>query len=197
MDMSVGEICHGGPEFPLMFNLTAQLANFYDLPSYSPISQTDSKTVDLQVGMEKMACYLIATLSGLSLTLGAGSLAGSKVASYEQLVIDHELLKWVDRFRKGVEIDDDTLALSTIERVKQGGNYLSEEHTLKWLRSGEHFYSKLLDRSWLEVGRQSLLVRAHEKVNKILEQHIPKIPIDLSEAVKEYVLRKEKEILRP
>lgn len=196
MDMSVGEVCHGGPEFPLMFNFTARLANFYGIPSYSPVSQTDSKIVDLQAGIEKMACYLVATLSGLNLTLGAGSLAGSKVASYEQLVIDHELLKRTERFKRGVEVDDDSLALSTIGRVRQGGNYLGEQHTLKWLRSGEHFYSRLFDRTGLGVEKQSLLDRAHEKVKKILGQYIPKISIDVSEAVKEYVLRKEKEILK-
>jgi len=196
MDMRTGEICHSGPGFALSGNLTAQLANFYGVPSYCAISVTDSKTVDLQTGAEKMACYLVAALSGLSLTLGAGCLASMKLASYEQLIIDHELLKWAGRFREGVRIDDDTLAFSTIKRVKPGGNYLTEEHTLKWLRSGEHFYSGLFELAKLGVEKQSLPTRAHGKVMKILREYVPKIPIDVSEEVKEYVLRKEKEILR-
>jgi trimethylamine--corrinoid protein Co-methyltransferase len=51
----------------------------------------------------------------------------------------------VYQFMKGLEVNQDSLAVEVIDQVGPGGNYLQHPSTLK--RFKEIYYSKLFDRS--------------------------------------------------
>jgi trimethylamine---corrinoid protein Co-methyltransferase len=76
---------------------------------------------------------------------------------------------------RGLEINEDTLALDLIDQIGPDGDYLSTEHTLKHYR--EDWYPKLFDRNnydtWQRKGAKTLRQRAREKALKILETHLP------------------------
>ena len=38
------------------------------------------------------------------------------------------------RILKGINVNDETLAVDTIKSVGPGGNYLMEDHTIKYMR---------------------------------------------------------------
>jgi trimethylamine--corrinoid protein Co-methyltransferase len=107
------------------------------------------------------------------------------------LVIDDELIDIVNRGRDGINVDEETLAIEQIKRVAlEGKNYLMLKHTAKNTRK-EIFVPKLMDRDrrgiWKRNGSKDIIVRAREKVNKILEtQKGPGISNDVDNKLKDY-----------
>lgn len=99
---------------------------------------------------------------------------------YAQLLVDCEFVRMVRRVMQGIAVNKDTLAVEVIKAVGAGGNYLTEEHTLKYMRS-EHSRSKLIDRrmrkGWEEAGGHDMITRARKDVLAILENHRP-LPLE-------------------
>lgn len=55
------------------------------------------------------------------------------------LIIDDQIMAIMHRMWRGIEVSDDTLGLDAIARIGPRGNFLTDPHTLKYLRSDEHF----------------------------------------------------------
>jgi trimethylamine--corrinoid protein Co-methyltransferase len=154
----------------------AQMARLYGLPSISCAPHTDAKLPDVQVGMEKMANMLSTIAAGVDMSINAGSLNKSSVSSFEQMIIDHEMLRYVYRYLKGMTVTEKTLAYEVMEEVGPGGNFLSAEHTMSFLHSGENVYLRIFDRTGINVEVPNLLSRAHEEVEATLARHEPDVP---------------------
>ncbi|MGI6679116.1 MAG: trimethylamine methyltransferase family protein [Dehalobacterium sp.] len=134
-----------------------------------------SCTFDNQNGYEKAINGLLPVMGGANLISGFGSMANLMVASLEQLVIDNELFAMLRKAKKGVQVNRDTLALDIITNViQEGGTFLEQEHTVRYLRQGEVFIPKLgFDHSyseWEATGRKDIRMRAGEVVDNILSQ---------------------------
>lgn len=95
--------------------------------------------------------------------------------SLTQLVIDNEIVKMVKEAVKGIDINDASMAVEVIKQVGPGGNFLSAEHTLRYMKGQSH--SKLIDRrmwqQWEKDGKKDFAKRAHEEVLSILKSHKP------------------------
>lgn len=119
---------------------------------------------------------LLPALAGSSVIYGMGMTELGMVMSYEQLVIDAEIIKMTRRIMDGIRFDDDTLAVEVIEAVGPAGTFLNQRHTLKHLRR-ETSTSTLFDRdmyeNWINNGSKDVNARAHEEALKILESHQP------------------------
>jgi len=94
-------------------------------------------------------------------------------ASYDKLVIDNEIIGMVMRAVAGIDVNEETLAFDIIKKVGPGGNYLSERHTRKHMRS-EQFLSELSNKddrpSWEAGGSREIRARAAQKVTELLEK---------------------------
>jgi len=99
--------------------------------------------------------------------------------SYEQLLIDQEIVRMIRRVLQGISVNKDTIALDVIQKVGPAGNYLSERHTLKYMRQ-ELSTSKLINRrmrdNWVNEGSKDMAQRAREQAIEILENYKP-IPL--------------------
>jgi trimethylamine--corrinoid protein Co-methyltransferase len=115
--------------------------------------------------------------------------------SYEQLLIDAEIVRMIKRIGKGIVVNEETLALDVIKAVGPAGNYLGQMHTLKHMRN-ESSTTKLIDRrmrqSWENDGSKDIVERAREAAIKILENHKP-IPLQEDVAAKIRLIIKEAE----
>ena len=172
MDMRTGNIALGAVEAGLINAATAQLARFYGLPSRGTGGTTEAKLPDFQAGLEKALTLLMAALSGINFVYdAAGSLDSTLAASYEQLVLDDELCGIVSRALRGIEVDEEHLALEVIEEVGPGGSYLSKLHTVRYVRR-EHYLPVLLDRArWGAGPRSTLVERARARAEQLLREH--------------------------
>ena len=92
----------------------------------------------------------------------------------ESIVICDDLVGYARKIAGGIEVNDETLALDVVDAVGPGGNYLMEEHTLKYFKK-ETWYPALFERKiyekWEAEGQKTLNQRANARVIDILESH--------------------------
>ena len=200
MDMRVGRIAIGAIEMGLINVASAQMAHFYDVPCRGTASATDSKELDFQAGYEKTAVMTMAVLGGVNKIFYPGTMEGALTVSKEGLVLDNEIAGAIYRILDGVDVVDDTLGVGLAQSVGPGGHYLSQRHTMQFIRQ-EHFMPLLADRQirerWEEAGKKNMVANAHEAVVKILAEHevepLPaKIEEELVRIVREVEEREEK-----
>jgi len=189
----------GSPEQSLMNLALNQLARYYNLPTEVEASCSDSKLLDTQAGYEKAISLIPHTLAAPDIILGLGALEGGRITSPEALVIDNEIIDYALRFVRGLEVDDETLAVDVINKVGPGGTFLGEKHTLKHFR--ERWMSRLSDISgfetWKKNGSKSIDKVAKEKVREILATHKPEpIPEDVEKEISQILKRAEEELLK-
>jgi trimethylamine--corrinoid protein Co-methyltransferase len=183
MDMKTGGIAFGSPETGLLAVCTTQLARYYGLPNMTPGGRTDSKIpCDAQTGYEKMRTALMVALAGGNLGNMAGLIESNLTASYEQLIVDDEIIGSIERIAEGVDTSDDAFAEDLIAQVGPGGGYLSQRHTLDRLKK-EHYIPRISDRAfyagWQRAGGKELRDVARERAKKLISTHVPE-PLDRS-----------------
>jgi trimethylamine--corrinoid protein Co-methyltransferase len=131
----------------------------------------------MQAGHEKTLTALLPALAGANMIYGLGMLEMGMTLSYGQLVADNEFAAMIRRVLEGIPVNDEDLAVDVITRVGARGHFLTEEHTLKYMR-GYQSQPKLIDRNmrdfWLDKGAVDLTTRANEVARGILETHQPK-----------------------
>jgi trimethylamine--corrinoid protein Co-methyltransferase len=172
MDLRNMELAMGSVEMTMMNAAAVQLAKHYHLPIYATGGLTEAKRPDIQAGIEEGFSNLTVAMAGADCVhLAAGILDSGNSISYEQFVIDNEILGIIQRMLAGIKVNEDTLAFDVVEKVGPGGNYVTEEHTVEHMME-EFFYPTLSVRSnfdiWEETGRPSMLSRAHGLVQHIL-----------------------------
>jgi len=173
MDLRNMEFTMGSTEAALLNASIVQIAKHSNLPVYASGGVTEAKRPDIQAGCEKSFSNLMVALNGADLIhLAAGMLDSGNSISYEQYVIDDEIIGMVQRMVKGIQIDPDTLAFDVIKKVGPGGNFILEDHTVAHMMD-EFFYPDLGVRSnfdiWERQARPNMLSRANDRVKTILQ----------------------------
>jgi trimethylamine--corrinoid protein Co-methyltransferase len=176
-NMRHGTVALGAAETGLITAASAQLARHYGLPCRSVGAVTESKTPDVQAGLERMQTLLPAVLAGVNLITCGGTLDSTLLENHALLVLDDEAAGSALRLGRGIEVNDETLALDLIREVKYAGNYLAEQHTVAHFRR-EHFQPKLFVRdpwdSWEKGGCRTALDNARARAKDILARHTPR-----------------------
>ena len=173
MDLRKMEFTMGSVEMAMMNASAVQLAKLYNLPIYASAGVTEAKRPDIQAGFEKTVSSLMVAMTGADyIHMAAGMLDSANSISYEQYVIDNEIIGMIQRILSGIKVNEDTTAFDVIEQVGPGGNFVTEEHTIDHMMD-EFFYPNLGVRCnfdiWEEKGRPDMLSRAKDLVREILE----------------------------
>ena len=129
----------------------AQMGKFFNLPTHAYAGLADSKMLDLQAGWEDAYSGLLAMLSGINNVSGIGQLEFVLVSSAEKLVAENELIGMLYRLRKGITVNEETMAARLIEEIGPGGDYLKTKHTMRWFRKEAYFPNKIVDRQTRKV----------------------------------------------
>ncbi len=133
-DMRHATAITGGPENVLFAAASAALGRFYGLPSASWVS-TEAVCEDEQAGLEKAIGFQAHAAAGVSLVWGLGQLESEKTMSLAQLVIDDEIIAYLDRGRRGFQVTDGEIAFDLIREVGIAGSYLETDHTFQHFRA--------------------------------------------------------------
>ncbi len=178
IDLRSGAFCGGGGEISVLNAAAAQLANHIGVPSGVASSMADAKAVDAQMGMEKALSALACGLAGANMVYeSSGMMASLLGASFEAFVLDNEMLAYVYRILRGVEVGEDTLAFETMRNVITGaGHFIGELQTMAAMER-DYCYPRLGDRlepsAWAEAGARDAWQRANAEVREILAHHQP------------------------
>jgi trimethylamine--corrinoid protein Co-methyltransferase len=137
----------GGPVERAMINAAvSQMAQHFEIPLYSTGGTTDAKRVDIQAAYESAMSSLLVAMSGANYIHDiAGLMEADLTVSYEKLVMDDEILGMCQRVLRGIEVDDDALGLDMLIEKGPGGDYLTEDHTIRHMRE-EFFMPRLANR---------------------------------------------------
>jgi trimethylamine--corrinoid protein Co-methyltransferase len=166
-----------------------QMAKFYRLPTYSTGGMSDAKISDAQSGVEKSLQILLVSLAGGNyIHDAAGLMESCLLCSYEQYVIDNEMLGMVARVLEGIRVTPETLSFDQIMEVGPRGNFMGLRHTLDHIRK-EHYLPKLFDRTtydtWEERGARDIREVAREQAREILATHqVEPLPQEVQEELK-------------
>jgi len=181
MDPRTSICSFGSAEQGLMAVAMCQMGHFYDLPVYVNVNLTDSKSLDVQAGMEKMGSLMLGALAGADLLGHAGIVGTDHGGSLPWLAIDDEAMAYVKRVVRGFGVDTERLALEVIAEVGPGGHYLTHPHTLAHYREELWVPGKTWTRdtydAWASRGEKDMGQRAAERVEQILKDYQPE-PID-------------------
>ncbi|OGS46894.1 MAG: hypothetical protein A3K66_01185 [Euryarchaeota archaeon RBG_16_67_27] len=170
----------GMPEMGLTSAATVQIAHRYHMTADVYGVTTDANGWDMQIGLERMTATIPPALAGADNLSGIGG-AWENASSLEMLVIDNEIYADVFRMIRGLELDEERLALDIIEKVGPGGNFLAQRHTMKYLKLGEIRNSALWDKRTMDRavkdGIRPIQDVARQAARKILAEHEP-TPLD-------------------
>lgn len=181
----------GGVECGMMNAAIHQMAAHIKVPNYNSAGLTDSKVPDAQTGWEKAMTILLGAMGGSNyMHHSAGMLESMLSVAYEQYVLDDEVMGMSCKVLKGIEVNDETLALDVIDQVGPGGNFMISPHTLKYMRSHYFTGNGVTDRNlrskWKEKGGLDARERAREIARKILAaEETPYIPDDVDTAIRQ------------
>ena len=173
-DLRTGAYTGGGPEDYLFGAATNILADFYNIPLSMGSFATGAKMPDWQAGIENSLSTFMASIVMSDMLLGIGLLHGSRIWSYEQMILDCEIFSIIYKMMQGITVNEETLAFDTIRDVGPGGNFITQKHTLKHMR--ELYLPKFMDRrpynTW-EEKRDGARDWAHAQAQHLLNTHRP------------------------
>jgi trimethylamine--corrinoid protein Co-methyltransferase len=97
--------------------------------------------------------------------------------SFEKLVMDCEVWRWIKRLRAGITIDNASIGFDAIKRQGPGGVFLSDPHTLKYMRkdlmipqvTGYHLPGEP------DYSIDELIEYSKKKTKEILSTHKPQL----------------------
>ena len=170
------------------------MGKYYDLPVFGLGGSTDSKALDQQAGFEATISLMSALLHGANIVHDVAFMDAGMQGSFQQFVLCNDYLGFIRAMTRGVEVNQETLALDVIDQLGPTGNYLEHEHTIRHYR--EPFYSKLADKSpfavWQKKGSTTMEARAAKQVDAILAKHKPQpLSADIQEAIRAVVRREQ------
>ena len=127
------------------------------------------------MGHEKTLTGLIPALAGANLIYGPGMLESGITFDFAQLVLDNEFVRMIKHTIRKFSVDDESLAVDVINAVGPSKDFLTQDHTLKHMRT--HSQPEFIDRSrmemWRAAGATGSYQRALEKTRDILQNHQP------------------------
>lgn len=176
----------GAIERAMINAAVAQLAQHFELPLYSTAGTTDAKEVDTQAAYESAMSSLLVAMSGANYIHDiAGLMESDLTVSYEKLVMDNEILGMCQRVLRGIEVNDDSLALDLLIEKGPGKEFVAEEHTVRHMRQ-EFFAPRLANRDKRDSMRagDDALARAKAVVEGIrTAAPASRLPADVREKI--------------
>ncbi|MDG1431851.1 MAG: trimethylamine methyltransferase family protein, partial [Paracoccaceae bacterium] len=179
LDLRTGAMSIGSGEQALLTAGCGQMHQFYDLPGGAAAGASDSKMPDMQAGWEQMCSSVTAGLSGVNMVYEAAGMHASLLGfCHESLILGDDIIGQSLRCVRGIEVNDETLALDQMKEVCMGGpgHYLGTSQTLSRMQA-DHVYPNLGDRTspkeWAENDKPDLLTKATARKEDILSQPSP------------------------
>ena len=193
----------GSPNQALLGMAAGQMGRYYGIYSVSNSGLTDSMTPDFQAGFQKSSSAIFSLLAGTSGVGGQGIVGADQGMSLEQLVIDNEWMANYNYIMSGFDVNESTIGFDTIKEVGIGGNYICEDHTIKYLRDSYRVSDFFTANTWETSKGVSTLDLAHEYVEKVTSGYKEMEPVVdsstyeeltriLNEAEKELTVEREK-----
>ncbi|MHC4715949.1 MAG: trimethylamine methyltransferase family protein [Planctomycetota bacterium] len=173
-DMATTQMIFAGPEQVIFGVAMTQMGKHYGLPVYINVGLSDAKRPDAQAGLEAAATLLPGAAAGADIFGHMGIAGVDQAASLDMLVLQDEIIRYVDSVLRDVAITDEALGLEVIEQAGCGGTFIDRLHTAEHFRR-ELWFPRLLDRqyyqAWLDGGATDMESRCVARREALLAEH--------------------------
>jgi len=173
-DMRTGALSIGSPAHALEVKYCAGLSKMYKIPCRCGGTSTDAKGVTVQSGYESMMTMFVSLQEKVNLIIhSAGILDSYAGISYEQFIVDLEIISMIRYYLKDMAINDNTLCLDVIKKVGPGGQFLTHPHTMQNCRK-EPWMSELGTPGLLKEGQtpnDAVMEKIRMKLEKMLSAY--------------------------
>lgn len=174
----------------------AQVIQTLRLPFYSTAGTTDSKSVDAQAIYESALSNLLVAMSGADyIHDSAGLVEAELTVSYDKLIIDNEILGMCNRVLRGIEVNDESLAVDLILERGAQDHFAAEEHTLL------HMYTEFFQPTLANRDKREMMQPGEDSVTRARRflDSVRNSPVEskLDPAIRAAVLKEFPEILIP
>ncbi len=199
-DMRTTQLIFSGPEQAIFGVAMTQMGKHYGLPVYINVGLTDSKRPDAQAGLEAGITLGLGAAAGADIFGHMGISGVDQASSLDMLVLQHEIIAYVESLLRDFAIDDETLGLDEIADAGPGGSFINRDHTARHFRR-ELWFPRLLDRdyyqAWLDGGAKSMEERCAERKRDILRNQRPeRLPGEVARTLDDIVAAARKELTR-
>lgn len=181
LDFKIGAPSESSPESILLNLATLQIMTYlFGIKERRLGAQVSSKLPDFQSALERVGQIMCGIMAGCRSFGSLGTLANADVGSMVQLVLDVESINASRRLIKGIDVNENSLAVDLVKRVGIGGNYLDKDHTRRYFRE-EMWFPELMDRrfagAWVREPK-TMVDYAREKVHNLLDKAENLSPLD-------------------
>jgi len=190
MDMQYSVYAYGAPEMSLLSAALTEMAQYVGLPMFSTAGCTDTKVLDAQGAIESATSVHSAMLSGANFIHDVGYFESGMTGSVLQLVMADEQIGMSHVVARGVEVNEETLAVEEICQAGPGGSFRNSAHTQK--HAADHWQPTLMDRrlyeDWAADGKKTMRDRVIEKTRDLIanfEGPISKVPAEAQQKIAE------------
>jgi trimethylamine--corrinoid protein Co-methyltransferase len=147
--------------------------HYYNLPVFSTGGASDSKLLDEQAIFEGTLTLYGSTLAGGNMIHDMGYMESGLMGSLELVVVQDEIVSVIKAgTTKGLEFNEETLALDLVHKHALKADFLGTKHTVRHVREG--WQPRLVNRQnyegWKASGGTSMRDRARAKVEEILAE---------------------------
>jgi trimethylamine--corrinoid protein Co-methyltransferase len=172
------------------------LAHHYGIPTFGIGGCSDAKVFDAQAASEAALTLFDNALNGVNLVHDVGYLDCATTGSLEFLLFCDELIGWLRRYLRKLEISEDSLALDLIHEIGPDGNFVESRHTLQHVR--DDWVPRIMDRNnylrWQSEGGTTLQQRANREVREILADHrAERLPVGIVQQLEDIVSSRTRE----
>ena len=181
MDWQTGQGLSASIESTVITAGSVQVTNeIFNMPVDVHGPWSDTHIADSQSAIERTFQTLLPALCGAASIAGFGDVQEGLAFCPIQLGIDEELAGFTLKTLEGIPVDDERLCTDAIKRVGFGGNFMTDETTIKYLRS-DYYEPKILNRlsreEWIKAGSKDINARAKERIKRLIAEHEP-TPLD-------------------
>ncbi|WP_281982246.1 trimethylamine methyltransferase family protein [Thalassorhabdomicrobium marinisediminis] len=179
LDLRTGAMTVGSGEQALLTAGCAQMHAFYGVPGGAAAGASDSKMPDMQAGWEQMCSNVMAGLAGCNMIYEAAGMHASLLGfCHESLILADDIIGQAQRCVRGIEVDDETLALDQMAEVCMGGpgHYLGTDRTLSHMERDcvyPALGNRMSPKEWAESDRPDLIEQTIKRKEAILATRAP------------------------
>ncbi len=177
IDMRTAVSNWGGPEVGISGACAAQLAHRLGMACDSYGFSSNVSITDMQFAQKRFTNAFIPALASVDILSGVGTAESGMVGAHEIAVLDNEMIGMIKHIIEGVDVNEETLAFELMKNVITNDQiFLAEEHTIKYMRLGAVWMSKVDQWNQTEDGdmMEGVLAGARAQARNILNTHKPK-----------------------
>ena len=188
-DLRKGHDLYYKAEKMLFKSMATQMGKFYRLPIAGETAGTMTWRFDPQNGAEGMLYLLASVAGGQNLFGGLGSCHNANGMSAEQIILQCGMVDQAEYVARGVSLRPHELGIESIRAAGPGGNFLTDELTLEFLRGDQFFRTPQFDYAGGYTASKGAVEMAHESVEQMVKTWRPALPESTRAELESYFAR--------